>query len=341
LCVPSKCTQHQPLQWSPTDDGPNHPQQGQQFCESCFVKGKPTKIQLCGLCGAYHTTHNFGRESAQCLLRAKARNERGGGSSESGVGSPPNPRAFSSASSSSASSSSSSASSGAEESDAEKDWALPPTRRPPSVARQTTMGKAEALLAAAYASAGAASTARASPPCDRPSAVARDLGGDSFFKPLGLVASPPAVAALSMLADKQKWHGRPFYYRPPSQLASEDEVVSSLLALAADPKSRPAVGSQSWPATLSPAAVASARPEARPEARGRPRARALAGENVPQGAPLARPSPPPLPCRAADDAPPRKKLRPALSPCAAPQPGEGRASAIGSAFFDFKHTSVA
>jgi hypothetical protein len=203
------------------------------------------------------------------------------------------------------------------------------------------MGKAEALLAAAYASAGAASTARASPPCDRPSAVARDLGGDSFFKPLGLVASPPAVAALSMLADKQKWHGRPFYYRPPSQLASEDEVVSSLLALAADPKSRPAVGSQSWPATLSPAAVASARPEARPEARGRPRARALAGENVPQGAPLARPSPPPLPCRAADDAPPRKKLRPALSPCAAPQPGEGRASAIGSAFFDFKHTSVA
>ena len=40
-------------------------------CANCTTKGKPTKIQLCGICGAYHSTHNFGRESAHCSEMAR------------------------------------------------------------------------------------------------------------------------------------------------------------------------------------------------------------------------------------------------------------------------------
>lgn len=256
----SKCTQHRPLPMSPSDDsGGLKRRTGQQFCVSCFVKGKPTKIQLCDYCGAYHTTHNFGRESAQCLQNAQARGGKFGLSdaAPAGFSSPPSPHvvpALESSSSSSAttsSASSSSSSSSNDESDPEfgDEWPLllhhppPPTRRPSSVTRQTTVEKVEALLALAYSSAGAAS-ALASPSLEHSSTTATSSAAEecavasSYHSqnqpPLGIVASPPAVAALGMLAGRARGkQGRPFYYRPPSQTASDAEVVSSLLALAA------------------------------------------------------------------------------------------------------------
>jgi len=250
---------------SPTEGDSSGPKRrtGQQFCVSCFVKGKPTKIQLCDHCGAYHTTHNFGRESAQCLQNAQARGGKFGHSdtTPAGFSSPPSPHivqaleSSSSTSSSATSSSASSSNSSTDESDPEfgDEWPLllhhpPPTRRPSSVTRRTNMEKAEALVALAYSSAGAAS-ALASPSLEPSSITATSAsfaaeecaaeesscrGPPPHQPPMGIVASPPAVAALGMLAGRTRCkQGRPFYYRPPSQTASDAEVVSSLLALAA------------------------------------------------------------------------------------------------------------
>lgn len=247
---------------SPTEGDSSGPKRrtGQQFCVSCFVKGKPTKIQLCDYCGAYHTTHNFGRESAQCLQNAQARGGKFGHSdtTPAGFSSPPSPHivpsleSSSSTSSSATSSSASSSNSSTDESDPEfgDEWPLlhhpPPTRRPSSVTRRTTMEKAEALVALAYSSAGAAS-ALASPSLEPSPTTATSASvaaeecaaeessyrGPPHQPPMGIVASPPAVAALGMLAGRTRGkQGRPFYYRPPSQTASDAEVVSSLLALA-------------------------------------------------------------------------------------------------------------
>ena len=58
-----KCIGHTPI----TAGSENlQSRKGQVYCANCTTKGKPTKIQLCGTCGQYHSTHNFGRESAHC-----------------------------------------------------------------------------------------------------------------------------------------------------------------------------------------------------------------------------------------------------------------------------------
>ena len=147
----------------------------QLYCASCLTKGKPTKIQMCLSCGNYHTTHNFGRESASCATSL--------------LGSPPvyatTPRAADSASLSRFPDEASSSSEDAVPTGASLvPLVAPPTgklRGPPSVSRTTTLECIEALgveqaslvLRSPTASSSSAAKAQAAAPAPPKTAYLR------------------------------------------------------------------------------------------------------------------------------------------------------------------------
>lgn len=82
-----KCIQHTPLT---TCTETVQSRKGQIYCANCTTKGKPTKIQLCEYCGSYHSTHNFGRESANCSLLKAVPGAKNGEKGSTGSATKPN-----------------------------------------------------------------------------------------------------------------------------------------------------------------------------------------------------------------------------------------------------------
>ena len=216
-----KCSQHVPLT-------PEVSHRGQLFCANCLSKGKPTKIQLCNVCGDFHTTHNFGRESAVCsdggsgpaappaLLDLKSLRS---------LVAPPLAAPLPSFSSSSSSCSSD------DNSDTEGELLPPPTPltlpRPSAVARTTTFERAEAVLAATVAHNKGGQGALGNGDFHFASATKHTGGGPTAAA--GLCSSgasggaPPAVGPPPRVAGKRPATKSPF---------DAASAASALLALA-------------------------------------------------------------------------------------------------------------